>query len=106
MGKAAGNVALSIVGDVRFAVVLTVGTAAGIFLGRYWWEKWQLGLFHPPLIGRNPRSAPAVAALPVATLLPSPSPGKSVVGAVAGTPTHAAPPVSGIWAGGLPPEER
>ncbi|KFA86705.1 hypothetical protein Q664_52800 [Archangium violaceum Cb vi76] len=109
MGKAAGNVAMSVVGDIRFAVVLAVGTGAGIWLGRYWWEKWQQGLFHPPFIGRNPHSAPAVASLPkVAPAAPviTPPPGKSVVGAVAGTPTHASSPVSSIWAGGAPPEER
>jgi hypothetical protein len=100
VAKGTGKVVLSVVGDVRFMVVLALGVGAGIWLSRYWWEKWRRGLFHPPLIGQNPNPDLTIGGpLPPAVPLP-PVPGKPPPG----QPANARPP--GQPSPGVPAHRR
>jgi hypothetical protein len=107
VGKAAGDVARSVVGDVRYIVVTAIGIGVGTWLGRYWWMRFERGLLKPPYVGKYP-GPPAPAESPllpaavvpsVARPLPPPPPGKSVVGAVS------APEAPTLWAGRPAAEE-
>jgi len=103
VGQVAGNVASSIIGDVRYIVATAIGIGVGTWLGRYWWMKWERGLMRAPFIGSNPdfrNRAPIVALPPSSAGQPlPPPPGKSLVGAVA------APAAPSLWAGRPAPEE-
>jgi len=85
-----GRVVAGVVGDVRFIVVLAIGVGAGVWLARYHWQKWEKGLFHPPLIGRNPdRTTGPVVAVPPA-VPPKPPPATT-------QPPRNLPPVGRPW---------